>query len=246
MSDNAIREHPDIDVLANYIAGQLNEDQTRTTRKHVESCSVCQLEMKRMGRFEQIDSDTALGEEAGWETAKLQLERGFREKVLPEVVEPAPSEAPGRKAYRTRSIWGRWQLRWLAPAAAAAAVLLVIFQLDRTSVDDLGPMRGPTTEAAKISNLVPSGEIGQLPAVFTWQSSRDNDHYTIEIFTSDLSKIFETTGIKEAQWATTDSLSSLLKLETLYLWSVTGHRGLERETVSPNGWFRVTKVDSSR
>lgn len=246
MSDHAIREHPDFDVLSNYIAGQLNEDQTKTTRKHVESCSVCQLEIKRMGRFEHIDSDTALREEAGWETAKLQLERGFREKVLPEVVEPALSEAPGRKAYRSKSFWGRWQLRWLAPAAAAAAVLLVIFQLDRTPVDDLGPMRGPTPEAAKISDLVPSGEIGQLPALFTWQSSRDNDHYTIEIFTSDLDKIYEASGIKDLQWATTDSLSSLLKRETLYLWSVTGYKGLERENVSPSGWFRVTTVDSSR
>jgi hypothetical protein len=58
--------------------------------------------------------------------------------------------------------------------------------------------------------------------------------------------MFEVDGITERRWVPSDSLISLLKLDTVYLWSVTAHRGLKREVVSPNGWFKVTSADSVR
>ncbi|MCK5406467.1 MAG: zf-HC2 domain-containing protein, partial [Candidatus Krumholzibacteria bacterium] len=230
------RSHPDIETLANYIDGQLAASDADATKRHLDSCPVCRLEIKRIERFEAIESDKSLREEANWPAAQVRLERAFRDNVLPEVV--------ARQSIDARPFWSRWQVRWLVPVAAAAA-LLVVFQIDRsrppgTPSDDLGPMRGPTTEELSIALEAPSGNIERLPEQFTWRSTRKNDYYKIAIFTSDLTKIYEESELPESRWAASDSLRSLLKVETIYIWTVTGQKGVEREVVSPNGWFKIT------
>jgi hypothetical protein len=250
MSDRSAGQHPDVDVLASYVAGLLDKEENEITRRHVEECQICRLETKRMERFEKIDSDAALLEEAEWETARFALERRFHESVLPQVLPGEAERGPvAERIAAKKRFWSRWQVRWLAPVAAAAAVVLVVLQMDRAhppSVDDLGPMRGTTTESAEVFVVSPVGEIGEFPRVFSWRSDRLHDYYTVEIFASDLSKMFEVDGITERRWVPSDSLISLLKLDTVYLWSVTAHRGLKREVVSPNGWFKVTSADSVR
>jgi len=236
MSDRSTRSHPDIETLANYIDDQLAASDAETTKLHLDGCPVCRLEIKRIERFEAIESDESLREEANWPAAQARLERAFRDNVLPEVVE--------RQSISARPFWSRWQVRWLAPVAAAAA-LLIVFQIDRsrppgTPADELGPMRGPTTEKLSIALEEPSGNIEQPPEQFAWRSARENDYYKIAIFTSDLTKIYEESEITESRWAASDSLKSLLEAETIYIWTVTGQKGVEHEVVSPNGWFKIT------
>jgi hypothetical protein len=250
MSDETKRNHPDIETLANFLGGQLSQNDTATTRDHLDECFACRLEVKRLARFEEIDSDADLEREADWKSARINLERAFRENVLPEVAERKPARETKRAAgFDFGSFWTRWQIRWLAPVAAAAAVLIVVIQVQRinppgTAPDDLGPMRGTPAASADIVAAEPAGDIPEAPKVFRWQSKWEDDYYTIEIFRPDLSKIFEVEGITDLRWSVSDSLKSILKPDSIYLWTVTGHRGVERETVSPNAWFKITpKVD---
>jgi hypothetical protein len=241
MSENTTQNHPDIETLANYTAGLLNERDADNTRTHLETCQLCRLEIKRIERFERIDSDTDLQAEADWQAARVALERTFQEKVLPQVVRNKARAEDGGGVADRMSFWTRWQLRWLVPVAAAVAVALIAVRVVEWGGpgDDVGPMRGPTTESFDISTGQPLGDIAGPPVRFTWKSRRENDSYTIEIYTSDLTKIYQQDGITESHWAASDSLKSLLELDTIYLWSVTGHKSLERETVSPNAWFKI-------
>jgi hypothetical protein len=105
---------------------------------------------------------------------------------------------------------------------------------------DLGPVRGTPARAAEIELERPLGEVSDIPHVFVWNSSEKEDYYTLEVFTSDLDKVFEADRIRDTRWAATDSMRTLLREETVYLWSVTGHKGVERASTSPNGWFKIT------
>jgi anti-sigma factor RsiW len=173
-----MHNHPDIETLANYTAGLLNEGDADITSSHLETCRTCRLEVKRMERFERIDSDTDLQEEANWLSARVKLERAFADNVLPEVAQHEAREArlkdAERKIIDTRPFWTRWQLRFLVPVAAAVAVALVAIRIAERigPADDIGPMRGPTTESFDIAIEQPSGKIAEPPALFSWKSRR--------------------------------------------------------------------------
>lgn len=69
------------------------------------------------------------------------------------------------------------------------------------------------------------------------------DYYTLEVFTSDLISVHREGRVEGSDWSVPDSLRSRFERGTIYLWHVRGYRGLEREVVSPNGWFRVAPAD---
>jgi hypothetical protein len=235
MPDRPGHNHPDVETLAAYAAGSTLDEPTRI---HVEACPICRLEIKKLERFARLDADEALSKEADWQSARPRLERAFRDRILPGV----------SATFRTRGRFASWRspwVRWLAPAAAAALVLIVVYQADRSRrpVVDRGPVRGTPVESPNIDLKQPIGEIDEAPRVFVWVSREKEDYYKLEVFTSGLEKIFEADHILETRWAATDSVRSLLDRQTIYLWNVTGHRGVERMTVSPNGWFKITGGD---
>jgi hypothetical protein len=237
MSDEERRKHPDLETLAALAAGTVEDAEAR---RHLESCPDCRMEIIRLRRFERLSEDGDLVNEAGWPAAKPMLDRAFREKVLPEVVRPADDTPRPRKSF-----WTRWQVRWLAPAAAAAAALLIIFvsgriQGPRTVTEDIGPVRGAPVDSPDIVLEKPAGEIAASPDAFEWKPQTKEDFYTIEIFSSHLDRIFEVSRITGTKWVASDSLKSILQRDTVYLWNVTGHRGVEPVTVSPNAWFKIS------
>jgi hypothetical protein len=133
----------------------------------------------------------------------------------------------------------------MAPAAAAAAVLLVFFLSDRVqrpgpASEDLGPLRGTPVDTTDITLVKPIGNVAAAPDVYEWTPRSKDDYYTIEIFTSTLDKVFEVARVPDTHWAATDSLKNILERDTVYLWSITGHKGIEPVTVSPNAWFKIT------
>jgi hypothetical protein len=242
MNDDTPRGHPDVETLDVFRRGAMSEPHEEETRRHVDSCVECRLELKRLSRFEEIEADDELARDADWQAARVSLERVFDEHVLPEVVD---RERPARGEIDGRPFRSRWQIRWLAPvAAAAAATLLVVTQVGKGPSDDLGPMRGPDVESSGIVIVEPTGEIEEAPKQFTWEAKTENDYYTLEVFTAGLENVYTEDEIPQSHWSATDSLRSLLARDTIYLWNVTGHKGLERETVSPNGWFKITDGDS--
>jgi hypothetical protein len=236
MNNEKVVSHPDITELAAYRAGVLGRERARTVGAHLAGCARCRLELKKYKRFETIDHDGELEAEAGWEAARFRLDRAFRERVLPAVLPQDRVTAGERKR--------AFSLNWLAPVAAAAAVILIFIHFENTRIElmpyrGMGPMRGETAKF-EITLNAPSGEVKTIPEQFTWQSKRDDDYYTIEIFTANLINIYRVEHVEGSAWVVTDSLRSMFEPDSLYLWSVKGYKGLEREVTSPNGWFKIT------
>jgi len=236
MSSNTLEDHPDIERLADYSAGLLETGEAESIRRHLEECSRCRLEIKRIERFDLIDSDVELARQAEWSRVRFRLERTLQEHILPEVIERVSAKAePYRPPFGSK---------WLAPLAAAAAVVLIFISVERarfpvTLKPELGPMRGDSEVAYRISLKSPLGEVTAFPEKFQWYSDRTNEHYTLDIFTADLSKVYTVDSIPDTSWAVPDSLKAILQYEKIYLWRIQGHKGLERILESPNGWFKV-------
>jgi hypothetical protein len=236
MNEKGIVDHPGVTRLADYKAGLLEPGDAAAVRGHIEGCPLCRLELKRLERFERIGEDESLLEEAGWRSAEIELEKAFRENVLPKVAERKVVKFGGRRSMR---LFG-----WLVPVAAAAAVLVLFVQLERVKpIDgpyiDGGPMRGEPAGEYVIMLETPSGEMEESPAVFTWHSRREIDYYTLEIFTSNLVSVHKTGRIAGSEWSVPDSLGYLLTENVTYLWNVRGYWGLGHEVLSPSEWFRI-------
>lgn len=236
MAENDLHGHLKIEELDDYMSGRLEPGGAARAKRHLDDCPLCRLEIKRMARFEDIESDNELAEEADWEAARFKLERAFKDRVLPVVVEKSSVERGARPSF--------FMPRWLAPLAAAAAVILMFVYIERASVlqdmyRDLGPMRGELAPEYEIILESPVGNIQAYPERFEWRSDVDSDYYKIEIFTSDLKQVYVVESVKKSEWALPDSIKARFEQGTFYLWSVKGYKGLEREVTSPNAWFRI-------
>jgi hypothetical protein len=231
-------KHIDLDTLDKYLQGTLAWEEAEAVRRHLETCPSCGLELKRLRRFEAIDSDEGLARKGEWLYARTKLEKALRESIVPAAAAPSARVIRFRRAVRTA--------RWLVPAAAAAAVVIMIAHYaanDRAGSpvpeSKRSVMRGAPPVAYHIELKEPLGEIETAPAIFMWKSERKDDYFTLEIFTPKLDRIALQRDIRESSWAMPDSLRSTLKPGVVYLWCVRGYRGLERATASPNGWFKI-------
>jgi hypothetical protein len=237
-------EHLDLEVLEKYLLGKLEEREAEAARRHIGKCALCGLELKRLQRFAGIDSDDDLARSAEWIYARRKLENAFGEKIAP--------SAPGNaRARRIRFHRASQTARWLAPAAVMAAGVLMIAYFSRreesrTPEPAQRVMRGAPPVRYGIELEEPSGDIDASPTVFRWKSERDDNHYTLEIFTPTLAKIYQAEKIGGSSWTAPDTLGTMLKPNVIYLWSVKGFKGLERATASPNGWFRIARGSAAR
>jgi hypothetical protein len=216
-----------------YVRGRLERSAAAAVKRHLDECALCRLELRRMKRFEDIESDDELAGEADWESARFKMERAFRDRVLPTVIAARSAGSEPGFLYNVS--------RWLAPLAAAAAVIMLFASIEGLNPPQygFGPMRGGAGAEYEIVLDTPVGNIADYPDKFDWHSKIESDHYTLEIFTSNLRQVYVADNLGNSDWTTPDSVKTLFERGTFYLWSVTGYRGLEREIASPNAWFRI-------
>ena len=62
MSDDTARNHPGLEELAGLSDGRLDHSEAEIIREHVNGCSDCRLEIKRLQRFETIETDEELAD----------------------------------------------------------------------------------------------------------------------------------------------------------------------------------------
>jgi hypothetical protein len=231
--------HIDIETLDAYLLGKLGEAEAEAVRRHIEGCVLCGLELKRLQRFAGVDSDEDLALTAEWIYARRKLENAFRDKIAP----AAAGETVERRSGRP---WSTRTLGWLIPAAVMAAGLVIIGIFSKQGESPVSEpagrvMRGAPPVRYDIELVEPAGELASAPAVFRWQSERGDDRYTLEIFTPTLSRIYLAPDVSGTSWTAPDSLRAAFKPNVVYLWSVRGHKGLQRTSVSPNGWFKIAR-----
>jgi hypothetical protein len=116
---------PDSEILAAYHDGSLGADELALWKQHVVSCETCQLILEHLA----APLDVATGQQSTQQVPAAQaasasphqLQSSAPSRTTPSA--PAPvTEIRPRKVY----------LRWLAPAGAIAAVLLVMLVVERS------------------------------------------------------------------------------------------------------------------
>jgi hypothetical protein len=231
--------HIDIETLDSYLLGKLGEAEAEAVRRHLEECALCALEFKRLQRFAGVDSDEDLARSAEWIYARRKLENAYRDKIAPSLSAPAGER-------RRRLSRGARSLGWLVPAAVMAAGLVIIGIFSKQGESPVSEparrvMRGSPPVRYEIELVEPAGEISSPPAMFRWRSERGDDRFTLEIFTPTLSRIYQAANVSGTSWTAPDSLRAVFKPNVVYLWSVRGYQGLDRASVSPNGWFKIAR-----
>ena len=244
MTRNNSQNHPDLDALLAFSEERLVGAEKVEVEQHLESCAQCRLEIKSFQRFNELGQYSSKDQESEdqavqWDRAELELERAWHENIQP-AIKIAPSL--GRPT-RRRS------LVWLVPAAVAAVAAL-IFLGPTLSPESFSPptvssvIRGAEEDStSQISLGVPFGQLESQPEKFLWQTEVECEHFTLEIFTSDLKSIYVKSELEIPSWTMTKEVAHLLEPEKIYLWNVRGLVQLKPVAESGNNWFRFPKVD---
>jgi hypothetical protein len=233
LSDRKRTDHPDLFELAALAEGSLGEEKAAVVGRHVVDCALCSLEMKRLERFESIDEDEDLITAASWDRAEAVLEAARRTPNLSGQYDVTD----GNKKNHS------WQ--WMVPVAAAA-VLLVLFMPDLLESparysEQKSPLRGGEEIIEGITPVAPVGDLPGPPKYFTWNPDKPFEFYTLRIFTPELETVFEESGITSRKRVVADSLLASLRPGIIYLWTVTGHTGLEQAAASPSARFMIVE-----
>ncbi|MCD6378919.1 hypothetical protein J7M07_00555, partial [bacterium] len=129
---------------------------------------------------------------------------------------------------------------------AVAAVVLLISRIgDTPGTDEIeslrGPMRGNGTEKTLIIPETPAGEVDTLTGTFTWKSEKNFDYFLLEVFTSDLTRVYQSGKIEDTLIVVPDSINAVFNKNRIYIWNVRGFSGLEKSVISKNKWFKVVQ-----
>ena len=158
----------------------------------------------------------------------------------------AASGGEGASMHREKN----FLLRWIVPVAAAAVLLVLVMpdflESPGRYTDQPSPLRGDVQPAAGILLEAPLGELAGPPKYFTWKPDKAFDFYTLRIFTIELEPVYEETGITSRKRVVADSLLAALRPGVIYLWTVTGHTGLEQEAASPTAKFTISENPPQR
>jgi hypothetical protein len=235
-------EHIDIETIAKLLGGELADGEAESARRHLETCPLCGLELKRLKRFDAIDSDEDLARRGEWLYARTRLEKAFGERIAPFAMRARPRATIFSRAARAA--------QWFGATAAAAALIAIMVHFamnegptERSQAPSPAKnvLRGVPPIEYGIALEEPAGRIDAPPRIFKWKPSRDDEYFVLEIFTPTLERICRAADIRECYWNVPDTLVIDLDPGVVYLWSVKGYKGLERATSSPDGWFRIEK-----
>lgn len=172
-------------------------------------------------------------------------------------LQPAGRAVPGTDwtAARNRRRRVVPRAQWWIPVAAAAAMTVVVLGINRVdfsatapeggtippALDTGGPLRGGEKATARFVLLRPIGDIAAKPDTFAWHAEQPWDRFVLEIYTPGLRTVYRREHLATTHFAVPDSLRSLLRADSTYLWSVQGFHKLEPVGAAPEAWFRILR-----
>lgn len=254
MSEDRQAGHPEpeaVALLARYLANELPAALRTSVREHLADCAACRLELRQLARFSALETDDEASSEAAWEKARPALDARIAALLLGAERSKAPDTA------RTAADRGRWRaaarLRWWMPAAAVAALALIIVGVERMTGDTdlrdpqigatvsgpVGPLRGGADLTMDIVAQRPVGEISAAPDTFVWLAPASCKRFTLEIYTPELRTVLRHEKIATPYFVVPDTLLLALVVDSLYLWSVQCFDELEPAGIMPESWFRI-------
>ena len=170
----------------------LNEGAPVPLKRHVDGCSRCQTELQMLRAF--TSSEVAEHEQTAVSSIAARLKSRSSEITRPRTaVDQRPS---------------RWQLilamRWLTPAAATIAIVLLVAGVAielRQGRQPLLKARIGSTEVLRSSSIVilsPVGDLKARPEEIRWEAAPNATRYQVRILEVDRTELWsgETTGTR--------------------------------------------------
>ena len=140
---------PDAETLAAYHERSLLPEELNSWKEHIVDCSHCQVILAQLESTDQIPLEAADKEEAHAMGESVAAMAAQTLETLPAAAAPGKSQAAAetrlREKARPSRLSSRW--RWLAPAGALAAGLLVWIAVHENEKPHLPAL--PTTQIAK-------------------------------------------------------------------------------------------------
>jgi hypothetical protein len=182
---------PDDELLAAALAGArdcppladlerlLNEGAPGSLKRHVDACPHCQTELQMLRSF--TSNEVAEHERAAVDSIAARL------RARPAAVSTVRGAAEKDHSWRQRLL----ALRWLTPAAAALAVVLVVtgvtIEMRRGRQPSLDTATSGTEvlRSSAIAVLSPIGDIRQKPAEIRWEAAPNAARYRVRVMEVD-------------------------------------------------------------
>ena len=195
---------PDDELLAAALAGGndcpplqdlerlLNPGAPALLRQHVDGCSHCQAELQMLRAF-------TANEIAEHEKAAVSA-------VAARMKSPASEISGRRAAVEERRSWWKpvFAMRWLTPAAAVAALVLLAAGVTLELRQGRRPLlntRVPATEVFRSSSIAilnPVGDLREKPAEVRWEAAPNAERYQVRLMEVDRAEVWsgETKGTR--------------------------------------------------
>lgn len=183
--------------------------------QHVEICAHCRTELALLREFQ---SGTVRESEA--EAVRLITER-LNVRSSPIISVPGRTEA--------REPWWRvfWKVRWLSPAALAAAAVLIFLAVGiqwRQSAPALHAPGSPDQDVMRSNALValsPNGDVAQVPTELRWQPAPAAVKYQVRLMEVDHSELWSANTAADHIDLPAQVRTQIVPRKTL-LWEVSG------------------------
>jgi hypothetical protein len=207
------RDCPPIEQLEQWLAksGTVSPDMSR----HIETCAYCKTELALLRDFQ---------------SGALRESEAAPVRIITERLRARSSAIlPARPEAQLRDSWWRafWTVRWLTPAALAAAAVLIFIAVDvqwRNSAPALHAPAAPDQEVMRsgaITVVSPRGDVQQTPAQVRWQPIRGAVKYRVRLMEVDHSELWSAETTEEHIDLPGEAREHIVPLKTL-LWEVSG------------------------
>ena len=169
----------------------LSEGESAGLRRHVDGCPHCQTELQMLRSF--TSNEVAEHERAAVSSIAARLKSRSAQMMAPHAV-----------VEEYRSWWkGILGIRWLTPAAATAAVLLIAagIAVDIRQKKPLLDTRVAGTQVLRSSSIAilsPVGDLRAKPTEILWEAAPKATRYRVRIMEVDRAELWsaETTGTR--------------------------------------------------
>ena len=178
---------------------------------HVESCLHCRTEIALLRRFLEDEPDTE---------AVRQITEELRSRQK-RILTPASAAAEPKVRWWTAF----WSIRWLSPAALAAAAVLILVAVGierRQSLPALRPPGSPAEEVLRsnaIEGIAPAGDVLQVPTEVLWQPVARAAKYEVRLLEVDRTELWRA-QTSESRIQLPASVRAFIVPEKTLLWQI--------------------------
>lgn len=201
-SDQNRTSCPDPGTLASLIDDKLDAEERSLVINHIVSCPSCAAEIKIIIRSKKLRKSLI---------RRYSVRRFFRRLKYPD---PGWAKRTGTRIFKKNPAV-------IAVVLSAILLVSVFIILNKRNVATTGPMRGAADISLETHSPKKFGRYSPSSLTFRWDEIERAEYYLIEVFTSDLKRIWKSEKIFKNRYLPPDRMKILLNKRDKYYWIVT-------------------------